>query len=124
MSLRPSILPIALGIALLGAAPANAQQPDALVPQSVMVHLNTPPPPGFEITPRQALRKVQSLDKVRHAIAGHPRVKLYINLPLYGHYRGTYAVTYIDGSQGEVVADVYVDGRTGQIFEAWTGPQA
>jgi glycosyl transferase family 87 len=124
MSLKLRTLLIAIGIALVCAAPASAQQPDALVPQSVMIGLKTPPPRGFDITPRQALAKVTSLDKVRRAIAGHPRAKLYINLPLYGHYRGTYAVTYIDGAQGEVLADVYVNGRTGDIFEAWTGPQA
>jgi hypothetical protein len=130
MSFRSRIPPallIALLILALGgaaAAPASAE-PDALVPQSVLVDGPNKPPPGFTVTPRQARRAVERLERVREAVADHPRAKAYVQLPMYGNYRGDYAVTYIDASgEGEVVADVYVDGRTGQVTEVWTGPQA
>jgi hypothetical protein len=129
MSFRPRIPP-ALLLALLvlavggaAAVPASAE-PDALVPQSVLVSKNKRPP-GFAVTPHQARRAVERVEQVHKAIADHPHAKVYVQLPMYGSYRGDYAVTYIDtGGEGEIVADVYVDGRTGRVTQVWTGPQA
>jgi hypothetical protein len=123
----PRVLCLALIVLASGAAsaaPASAQDPDALVPQSILLDAPTKLPPGFEVTPREARRTVERLDEVRAELADHPRARAYVQLPLYGSYRGSYAVTYIDQSKGELVADVYVDGRTGRVTEVWTGPQA
>ncbi len=128
----PSRIPPALSMALLilalgvvFAAPASAQQPDALVPQSVLLDAPNEAPPGFSVTPRQARRTVERLDKVRSELAHHPKGQVYVQLPMYGDYRGQYEVTFIDASgDGEVVADVFVDGHTGRVTEVWTGPQA
>ena len=107
------------------AAPAGAQQADALVPQSVLVDDLDQTPRGFAVTPREARRTVERLERVRAELADHPRARAYVQLPMFGTYGGDYAVTYIDASdEGEVVADVYVDGRTGKVVELWTGPQA
>ncbi|MEA2377558.1 MAG: hypothetical protein QOD13_1465 [Thermoleophilaceae bacterium] len=129
--LFPSRIPSALGVALLAlalaliwAVPASAQAPDALVPQSVLVDGPDKAPPGFTVTPRAARRTVERLDEVRSALADHPKARVYVQLPMYGSYRGQYAVTFIDASQGEVVADVYVDGRSGRVLNVYTGPQA
>jgi Glycosyltransferase family 87 len=124
MSLKLRILLLAVAIGLIGVAPASAQQPDSMVPQSMIVGLKTDPPFGYKVTPRQAFDTVRSLDKVKSALAGHPRARRYITVPLGGLYRGTYAITFIDTSEGEVLADVYVNAETGKIFQAWTGPQA
>ena len=130
MSSRPRIPPtllvvlLALAIGGATAAPAGAE-PDALVPQSVLVDGPNELPPGFTVTPREARRAVERVERVRDAVADHPRAKVYVQLPMYGSYRGDYAVTWIDASgEGEVVVDAYVDGRTGEVTEVWTGPQA
>jgi hypothetical protein len=130
MSFRPRIPPAVLlallTLALSGVVPAPASaEPDALVPQSVLVEGPDKLPPGFAVTPREARRAVERVERVQQAIADHPHAKVYVQLPQWGNYGGDYAVTYIDtGGKGEVVADVYVDGRTGVVQEVWTGPQA
>ena len=130
MSIRSRILQ-ALCLALLAIAVAGpsaahaAQDPDALVPQSMLVDDLDKPPPGFVVTPRQARRTVARLDRVREARADHPGARVYVQLPMWGGYNGTYAVTYIDSAgDGTIVADVYVDGLTGRVTQLWTGPQA
>jgi Glycosyltransferase family 87 len=81
-------------------------------------------PPGFKVKPQEAQRIAGNVPKVREALAEHPRARAYVQLPLYGYYIGNYAVTYIDTQQDEIVADVYVNAATGDVFEAYTGPAA
>ena len=122
----PALLLALMVLAVGGAAPPPASaEPDALVPQSVLVDGPNELPPGFSVTAREARRAVDRVERVREAVSDHPRAKVYVQLPMYGSYRGDYAVTYIDTSgEGEIVADVYVDGRSGEVTEVWTGPQA
>ena len=102
MSLKVRILLVAVAIGLIGAAPAGAQQPDSMVPQSMIIAPKTDPPFGYKVTPRQALDTVRGLDKVKNALAGHPRAHRYLTVPLGGRYRGTYAVTFIEDRKSVV----------------------
>jgi hypothetical protein len=127
MSFRPRTPVVLLVLALSGAfaATANAQQPDSLVPQAVVVEDMGKTPIGFAVTPREAQNAAKRVDRVASALADHPRAQAYLLLPTERNYLGDYEVTYVDTSgDGEVVADVYVNGRTGRVVEAWTGPQA
>jgi hypothetical protein len=127
MSFRARTPVVLLVFALSGAfaATANAQQPDSLVPQAVVVEDMSKAPVGFAVTPREAQDAAKRVDRVASALADHPRAQAYLLLPTERNYLGDYEVTYVDTSgDGEVVADVYVNGRTGRVVEAWTGPQA
>jgi hypothetical protein len=115
-----AIRPIAIVAALACAvalAPATAHAQDlATEPASLDARA-----PGFEITPRAALRTASRLPAVREERARHPELRPKVVVP---HYFGDrrYEIVYKRG--GKAVVDVHVSGRSGRVLEVWTGPQA
>ena len=122
--LAPLLATLVVALVAFAAAPGYALAQQApLEPQSIPVtHLDAPLP-GFRIAPRQALRTADRLPVVRRAIAEHGPVQKSVQVPLYyvKHPR-RYEISYDKGDT--TVADVHVDGITGEVVEKWTGPQA
>jgi hypothetical protein len=123
MRLRASALWIvaALG-AILALAPAALAQQDALVPRTAFPERADVPPRGFELSRNEAVRIADRVPQVREQRAEHPRMRETVVIPLYRGKGAEFNVYYWEGET--VLADVYVDGVTGEVNEVWTGPQA
>ncbi len=72
------------------------------------------------ISPKAAIRIADRTPQVRAERRRHPDLQAE-NVTLYQGSRD-WGITYKSGS--EVLADITVDGRTGEIVEAWQGTQA
>jgi hypothetical protein len=107
---------VAVVLLALGAAPAGAQGLPVLVPKSLGDR-----PPGFTLTPREALRIAERQPDVARERRAHPSLRPRLVVPQYfGDKR--YEVAYRVGKK--VLVDVHLSGRTGRVIELWTGPQA
>ena len=82
------------------------------------------PPPGRELSGREALRIAEALPKVRAVRRAHPPA--YARAYMTGR-SGWQVSLYIPPARGELrreeVAQVLIDDRTGRVREAWTGVQ-
>ena len=120
----------ALVMAVLAASPGAAlAQQDPLVPQSVAPESETKPPPGFRISAAQARTIADAVPAVRDAKAEHPGLKDSVSVPTFGGDSTTFEVEYFTPGEEsqygtEIRVVVVVSGRTGQVMEVWTGPQA
>jgi hypothetical protein len=75
------------------------------------------PPPGFEVSAREAIQRAAATDAVRDQLAEAPGARPRALI------RGErWQVSYVEPS-GRDVAQVILDGDTGQVDEAWTGQQ-
>jgi hypothetical protein len=117
-------LPALLAAALCcgAAVPEAALAQDSVVPQSVAPASPDRPPPGFRLSARQARRIADRVEAVRRERREHPRMRVSVLIPLYLGDARRFEVSYFDGP--DTIADVHVSGLTGQVLEAWTGPQA
>ena len=119
-----SVAALAVAVVAFAAAPAPVLAEQApLEPQSIRVQRPDATFPGFRLTPREAMRIADRLPVVRREIAKYGPVKKAALVPLYyvRHPR-RYEISY--DTSDRAVADVHIDGVTGEVIEAWTGPQA
>jgi Glycosyltransferase family 87 len=122
---KAGTLGLLLALVALGAAPTSASaQADSVVAQTVAPASMTEPPPGFRISAREARRISDAHPEVRSERAEHPSLERVVEIPLYRGPVRQFEVTYVDRGTEEIVADVFVDGVSGEVLEAWTGPQA
>jgi Glycosyltransferase family 87 len=125
MATRPLKLTVALLAATvaLGALPTGAAaQRDPLVPTSVSPESLDEPPPGFRLTAREAMRIADRLPEVRRERRSQPGLRRRVEIPLYLGDARRFEVVYAMGT--DVHVDVHVSGLTGEVLEAWAGPQA
>src|SRR5262245_60773576 len=126
---RRSLIGACLVIVALVATPAAAYaQQDALVPESVAPPSQTEPPPGFGISPRQAQASAERVSQVQDERAEQPSLRPLAVIDTSAT-EPRYDVMFLTpGSQSqygsEIRVDGIVDGLTGDVFHAWTGPQA
>jgi len=78
------------------------------------------PPPGRRMAPREVLSVATAVPKVRAERSSHPRA--YQRVYLAGGGRWQYSL--FEPPEGDEIAQVIVDDRTGRVLEAWTGVQA
>jgi hypothetical protein len=111
-----------LGFALPGAVMAKSQ--DSLVPMSITLETPDITPGAFKLSGADALRIAERLPAVTQLRAEHgTALKRYLGIPTYYTKRPIrYEVNYRVGA--DVLLDLHIDGRTGEVFERWTGPQA
>jgi hypothetical protein len=124
MLLRPCILSalvVAFMLALALPASATAQ---GLSPESAPILSLDEPPPGYELSPREARRIADRHPDVQAERAEHGRLRAVLGLPLDMPEARAFTVTYLDTDDDELVADLVVSGENGEVIEAWTGPQA
>jgi hypothetical protein len=125
VALRRLILPLLLALLLAGALSPGAAmaQQDPLLPTALPPERPDVPPPGFLLSANEAERITDRLGEVRDLREQHPRMDSVVLIPIhrgvYGHW---YEVIYADGD--EVLADIFLNGRTGKVDQVWTGPQA
>ncbi len=112
----------AIAFAIPGAATASTQ--DSLVPQSISLETPDITPQGYTLSGRDALRIAEREPIVKRERAKYGRaLKRYLGIPTYYTKRPIrYEVNYT--VRGDVLSDLHIDGRTGEVFELWTGPQA
>ena len=123
--LRRLLLPLVAALFLAGALPPSAAmaQQDALIPTAVPPASPDEPPPGFRLSPNQAERITDRLAEIRDLREEHPKMEAVVLIPTYrGVYGHWYEVVYADGE--ELLADIFMNGRTGKVEQVWTGPQA
>ena len=114
-----TLVPALCGLALLAPAPAAADDPalqspfgGELPPQLVEPESQTRPPPGFEVSAEEAIGIADATDVVQAELAESPGAEPRALI------RGDrWQVEYVDGDAR--VAEVIVDGSTGQVIEAW-----
>jgi hypothetical protein len=118
------LLALSLLLALGALAPSTASaQQDPLVPQSFIPDDPNEAPAGFRLTPNDAERIADRLAEVRELRAEGHEMQTIVHIPTYlGTDVPQFEVTYA-GAEA-ILADIYVHGRTGEVLEAWTGPQA
>jgi hypothetical protein len=114
---------------VLAAVPAIATaQQDALIPQSLAPAFQDKPPPGYEISPRQARAIAERVPAVRQERAKHPELKPTVGIPAEAgdlSYEVEFATRGVRSQYGsDIRVDVLVNGVTGEVTAAWTGPQA
>ena len=112
----------AVMFAIPGGAMAKPQ--DSLVPMSITLETPDITPGAFKLSGLDALRIAERLPAVERLRAEHGRaLKRYLGIPTYYTKRPIrYQVNYRVGD--DVLLDLHIDGRTGEVFEQWTGPQA
>ena len=112
----------AVMFAIPGGAMAKPQ--DSLVPMSITLETPDITPGAFKLSGLDALRIAERLPAVKRLRAEHGRaLKRYLGIPTYYTKRPIrYQVNYRVGD--DVLLDLHIDGRTGEVFEQWTGPQA
>ena len=126
---RRSLIGACLVLVALVAAPAAAHaQQDSLVPESVAPPSQTEPPPGFGISARQAQAAAVRLPEVREAAAEHPGLRPLVAIDTSADEPRFEVMLVTPGSESQygsdIRVDVIVDGGTGEVVHAWTGPQA
>ena len=97
------------------AAPRPAAQPQTGFDLAPDVQENLPP-----VSPRRAVQLADRTPEVREQRRRHPDLRPD-NMTLY-RKSGNWGISYLSGERRLV--DVTVDGRTGEIVEAWQGTQA
>jgi hypothetical protein len=97
----------------LGSAPAVAAERDQ--PQTVAAQ-----PQLAEVSARKAIRIADRTPEVREERGRHPGLEA-ANVTFF-QGSGNWGITY--ALAGKELADVTVDGRTGEVIEAWRGIQA
>ncbi|MET0127043.1 MAG: glycosyltransferase 87 family protein [Solirubrobacterales bacterium] len=114
-----ALVPALCGLALLAPAPAAADDPalqspfgGELPPKLIEPESQTRPPPGFEVSADDAIGAADATGVVQAELAessgAEPRALI----------RGDrWQVEYVDGDAR--VAEVIVDGSSGQVIEAW-----
>ena len=109
------LLALAALALLAGRQPAFAAEPRADLVVAPDVQENLPP-----VSPKKAIALADRTPEVREERARHPDLRPD-NVTLY---RGSsnWGISYLSGENK--LADVTVDGRTGEIVEAWQGTQA
>ncbi|HEV3404818.1 MAG TPA: hypothetical protein VG073_11035, partial [Gaiellaceae bacterium] len=80
-----------------------------------------PRPPGPRLTAKQANDAFSASGKVRDWLARYPR-KSWVFGTTYDPNGATWKVSVWSGKAGEI-ATGRVDDASGQVTEAWTGPQ-
>jgi hypothetical protein len=126
MSLRPRVSITFVALLLVTAcwpAGAAAQGPS---PDSLPLETLDEPPPGYELTGREAIRAADRHPDVLAERAEHGPLRVVVGLPSYGPEASrSFTVTYLDrDGDRRIVADLVVNGTTGEVTESWTGPQA
>ena len=126
---RRSLIGACLVIVALVALPAPAlAQQDALVPESVAPPSQTEPPPGFGISARQAQASAEAVGAVREARAEHPGLTPLVAIDTSADEPRFEVMFATPGSESQYGSDIRVDvivnGLTGEVLRAWTGPQA
>ncbi|MET0822948.1 MAG: glycosyltransferase 87 family protein [Solirubrobacterales bacterium] len=114
-----ALVPALCGLALLAPAPAAADDPalqspfgGELPPKLVEPESQTPPPPGFEVSAEDAIGAADATGVVQAELAESPGAEPRALI------RGDrWQVEYVDGDAR--VAEVIVDGSSGQVIEAW-----
>ena len=115
-------LAVVLVASVAVAAPAHAQQ-QPLEPQSIALEPGDGPPPRFRLHPRRAVQIADRLPELKDVRTEFGRVQANVQVPLYYvSHPIRYEVAYTRG--GKTVADIHIDGVTGEVIEKWTGPQA
>jgi hypothetical protein len=121
MRMRAPALVVFLVLGLLAAPGAALGANDSLVPSTLEPESPDAVPRGFALSARDAARIAERRPQVRREHARRPGLSRTIRIP-----------TYLDGLRyevgyakpgGERVLEIHVDGRTGRVLEAWTGPQ-
>ncbi|MET0750350.1 MAG: glycosyltransferase 87 family protein [Solirubrobacterales bacterium] len=114
-----ALVPALCGLALLAPAPAAADDPalqspfgGELPPKLVEPESQTRPPPGFEVSADDAIGAADATGVVQAELAESPGAEPRALI------RGDrWQVEYVDGDAK--VAEVIVDGSSGQVIEAW-----
>jgi hypothetical protein len=116
---RPSTL-AALVLAMV--ASLAGDQPAAAINLPVLkLEPGQQRPEGFRVEPRQARLTADRVPEVLNARRAGQPLRAELQVPRYFGDR-RYEVVYLVGD--EVKVDVHVSGRSGRVFEVWTGPQA
>jgi hypothetical protein len=107
------------GVVLLAAAPARAAESQAVSPsQALTLPLSqTAPPPGHELSAREATQIAGRSQKLRKELAKFSPV----TSRAYAKGPRRWQVSYFSGRKE--VAQVVVDERARRAVEVWTGPQ-
>jgi len=121
VSLRLPAILVAL-VALLAAPGAAGAQQDSLVPEARPAPSPTTVPPGFSLSPRDAVAVADAVAAVRRVRRTHPGVRPSVAIPTYLGPRPRWEVGYARPG-GSRLVEVHVDGRSGRVMETWTGPQ-
>ena len=75
------------------------------------------------VSPQRAIRIADRTPQVRDERSRHPALRP-ANVTLF-RGSGNWGITYLDGADDDnKLAEVTVDGRTGEVLEAWQGTQA
>lgn len=116
-------LPLAVPLLLLAtAAPAAAQAgdgtPGSTAPRIEVAEDLPAKPRGYELTAREAIRIARRDPKVIGAREGRDRLEAVAEAEAPNRWQ----VGFVDEADGEV-AQVIVDGGTGEVLESWTGYQ-
>ena len=114
-----ALVPALCGLALLAPVPAAADDPalqspfgGELPPKLVEPESQTRPPPGFEVSAEDAIGAADATGVVQAELAESPGAEPRALI------RGDrWQVEYVDGDAR--VAEVIVDGSSGQVIEAW-----
>ena len=119
----------AAGLLLLAwvAPSATGQQPeqrqglaDSFNPEDVLPESQTVPPPGFAISAEVAIGIADQTPEVRRERRLHPGMKGTAYIPTY-FSDNRWIVHYV--GDGRDLAQVHVQGYTGEVLEAWTDIQ-
>lgn len=103
-------------LALVLAAPASAQDPNALQRPTDL----DAAPVNHRLTPKEALRIARAVPKIDAMLARHPGYKE----EAYTKGLTRWQVSYFEAGEKRVeIGQVLIDDATGAVMEAWTGHQ-
>ena len=103
-------------LALVLAAPASAQDPNALERPTEL----DAAPVNHRLTPREALRIARGVEKIDEMLARHPGYKE----EAYTKGLTRWQVSYFEAGDERVeIGQVQIDDATGAVTESWTGFQ-
>jgi hypothetical protein len=121
MRLRAPALVVCVLAGLLAAPPLAVADSPWLAPRTLEPPTPDTVPRGFDLSARDAGVIAERTPQVRRERARHPGLERTIGIPVYlggRRYEVGYAVP-----GGNRVLELHVDGRSGRVLEAWTGPQ-
>ncbi|MBN1530235.1 MAG: DUF2029 domain-containing protein [Thermoleophilaceae bacterium] len=124
LPIRHGICAVAALVVVLAvlAGPAMAQQAP-IEPQSIVMPSLKAKYEGFTLTAGDAKRIADRLPFVRTERERFDPVRAQVEVPLYyPQDQQRYEVAYNRGQR--TLIDIHVDGRTGEVIEQWSGPQA
>ena len=118
---RIALLPLLVAL-LLGALAAPAQAATSVSPEQTKWPFPNVPPPKYRLTEAQALRVADASSTARTLRARHPYVRPQVFIKGIHNGVGYWEVDY----EGRKIplAEIDVNGQTGQIVKAWSGWQA